>query len=195
MLSIFDDEIQLIEDEGIRQLVIDILRCAPKYFWHVRASATGKYHPPDENRPGGQILHTKRAVYLANQLCRMDDIRGLDRDKLLAAMIVHNIFIRGVQDEPHEKTDPNHPLHVRMKTGHLKHRPHYDEIMTLVEGHMGRWSPCDEVKPKTKLARLAHIADYISSRREVFVNYPGIEKFSERFSALEEEEQTRTSRR
>lgn len=178
------EEIQLIEDPDIRMLVKGILQCAPRYFWKIPASATGKYHPPDENQPGGQIIHTKRAVYLADQLCRMDDIRGLDRDKVLAAMIVHNIFVRGLGDEPDEKTDPDHPLHVRKETQHLRDSPYYSEIMTLLEGHMGRWGPCQEVRPITRLARLVHIADYVSSRREVFIYTPGIKRVIRSLRAL-----------
>ena len=186
-LSFFAEEIQLIEDPDIRRLVNGILQCTPRHFWEIPASATGKYHPPDENQPGGQIIHTKRAVYLADQLCRMDDIRGLNRDKVLAAMIVHNIFVRGVGDEPEEKTDPEHPLHVRKYTQHLRNSPHYSEIMILVEGHMGRWSPCQEIKPRTRLARLVHIADYVSSRREVFIYTSGIRRVLKDFESREGE--------
>ena len=117
MKYMLNNEINLIKNKEIRKLVKNILKLAPRYFWVVPSSSTGKHHPPDEDMAGGKVLHTKRVVYLANQLCRLEDINGIERYKLLAAMIVHDIFCQGTEDKLREKTDPNHPLYVRMKTG------------------------------------------------------------------------------
>jgi len=45
-------EIDAIYDEEVRDTTIDyFLRACPDYFWKRAASATGKYHPPDESGP------------------------------------------------------------------------------------------------------------------------------------------------
>lgn len=163
----FEAELDLIANNEIRGLIVEVLRLAPRYFWEAPSSTSGKYHPTDENRPGGKVLHTKRAVYIAYQLARMRNLSKLDTDLLLGAMIIHDICSQGSDDIPSQKMDPDHPLLVRKITTVLKDRPHYDDIMSIVETHMGRWGP---VIPKSKLQWLAHIADYISSRKEVSID-------------------------
>lgn len=163
----FETELNLIANNEIRGLIVEVLRLAPRHFWEAPSSTSGKYHPTDENRPGGKVLHTKRAVYIAYQLARMRNLSKLDTDLLLGAMIIHDICSQGSDDIPSQKMDPDHPLLVRKITTVLKGRPYYDDIMSIVETHMGRWGP---VIPKSKLQWLAHIADYISSRKEVRID-------------------------
>jgi hypothetical protein len=86
---------------------------------------------------------------------------------LLGAMVIHDIYCQGPDDIPLKETDPSHPLLVREKTASLNDLPYYDDVMSIVEAHMGRWGP---VIPKSKLQWLAHAADYISSRREVRID-------------------------
>ncbi len=165
----FEGELELIHNNKIRSFVVEVLRLAPHYFWHVPSSTSGKHHPPDESEPGGRVLHTKRAVYVAHQLARMEELPPTERDLLLAAMIVHDICCQGLHDVASPKTDPDHPILLRKKTAHLSDEPHYDAVMSIVDAHMGRWGP---VMPESKLQRLAHTADYISSRRHVRIDPP-----------------------
>lgn len=164
---VFETELNLIVNDEIRNLVVEVLQLAPRYFWEAPSSTSGKHHPPDENKPGGKVLHTKRAVYIAYQLARMEDLSRLDTDLLLGAMIIHDICSQGPDNIPLQQTDPDHPLSVRKITTVLKDRPYYDDIMSIVEAHMGRWGP---IMPKSKLQWVAHIADYISSRKEVRID-------------------------
>jgi hypothetical protein len=165
--KVFETELKLIMNNEIRNLVVEVLRLAPGYFWQVPSSPSGKHHPPDENKPGGKVLHTKRTVYIAYQLARMENLSQLETDLLLGAMLIHDIYSQGPDDLPLQKTDPNHPLLIRKKTGSLEGLPYYDDIMSIVEAHMGRWGP---VTPESKLQWLAHIADYIPSRKEVRID-------------------------
>lgn len=165
--KVFETELNLIANNEIRNLVVEVLQLAPRYFWEVPSSTSGKHHPPDENKPGGKVLHTKRAVYIAYQLARMENLSELESDLLLAAMVIHDIYSQGPDDIPSQETDPSHPLLVRKKTAPLAGAPYYDDVMSIVEAHMGRWGP---VIPESKLQCLAHTADYISSRREVRVD-------------------------
>ena len=163
----FETELNLITTNEIRELIVDVLRCAPRYFWEVPSSTSGKHHPPDENKPGGKVLHTKRAVYIAYQLAGAHNLTKLETDLLLGAMIIHDICSQGSDDIPSQRTEPEHPLLVRKITAALEERPYYDDVMSIVKTHMGRWGP---VPPKSKLQKLAHISDYISSRKEVGIN-------------------------
>ena len=165
--QVFETELKLIANGEIRNLVVEVLQLAPRYFWEVPSSTSGKHHPPDEDKPGGKVLHTKRAVYIAYQLARTENLSEIDSDLLLAAMIVHDICCQGADDIPAQKTDTAHPLLVREKTAPLAGAPYYDDVMSIVAAHMGRWGP---VIPESKLQCLAHTADYISSRRGVKID-------------------------
>lgn len=169
---VFAHELSRINDNDVLALACDILDCGPAYFTKVATSSSGKYHPPDEAGPGSMVLHTRRAVYMANELCRMGNVIGIERDCLLAAMVVYDLFKRGVNDKPSLHTLTEYPALVRPQTQHLADRPHYRQIMRLVEVHMGQWGPSREVRPETYLEWLAHIADYVVSRREVIVTVP-----------------------
>lgn len=165
--QVFEAELKLINNNGIRSFVVEVLRLAPHYFWEAPSSTSGRHHPPDESEPGGRVLHTKRAVYVAHHLARMEELTAKEKDLLLAAMIVHDICCQGLHDVASPKTDPDHPILVRAKTAQLTDAPYYNAVMPIVDAHMGRWGP---VIPQSKLQRLAHTADYISSRRHVRID-------------------------
>lgn len=165
--KVFETELNLIANNEIRTLVVEVLQLAPAYFWEVPSSTSGKHHPPDENTPGGRVLHTKRAVYIAYQLATMENLSELETDLLLAAMVIHDIYCQGPDDIPSPKMDREHPVLVRGKTAHLAGAPYYDDVISIVEAHMGCWGP---VIPESKLQHLASTADYISSRREVRID-------------------------
>lgn len=158
----FKNELDLIKDIQIKDLIVKILSMAPKYFWRIPSSSSGKWHPSDEDKVGGKVLHTKRSVYIAYHLARMDELKELEKDLLIGAMIVHDICCQGSEDEALSTTMPEHGLLVQKKTKSLQDSPYYAAIMAIVQTHMGHWGP---VKPEKKLEKLAHIADYISSRK------------------------------
>ncbi len=164
---LFENELDLIKGTQIKDLVVKILNLAPKYFWQIPSSSSGKWHPSDEDRIGGKVLHTRRSVYIAYHLARMEQLTELERDLLVGAMIVHDICCQGSEDEASSTMIPGHGSLVQKKTKSLQNSPHYAEIMTIVQAHMGRWAP---VKPQTKLEKFAHIADYISSRKAVKID-------------------------
>lgn len=163
----FKNVLQFIKDKQIKDLIVKILSMAPKYFWRIPSSSSGKWHPSDEDKVGGKVLHTKRSVYIAYHLARMEELNELEKDLLIGAMIVHDICCQGSEDEASSTTMPEHGLLVQKKTKSLRDSPYYAEIMAIVQAHMGHWGP---VKPKKKLEKLAHMADYISSRKAVKID-------------------------
>jgi len=168
-ISILLKEINLIQNLDIKNLIKKILLMAPKYFWKIPSSNKGIHHPEDEYHRSGLILHTKRVVYLADRLCDMDNISGINRDKLIGAMIIHDICSRGLEDDPLSYSPSDHPFYVRKLTRDLKNNKFYDDIMSIVEAHLGRWTPKKYKIKKNKLAKFGHLADYIASRRKVFI--------------------------
>ena len=165
--QIFKNELNLIKDTQIKGLIVKILSIAPKYFWRIPSSSSGRWHPSDENKVGGKVLHTKRSVYIAYHLARMEQLNEFEKDLLIGAMIVHDICCQGSEDEALGTTIREHGLLVQEKTKSLQSSPYYAKIMAILRTHMGRWGPA---KPRTELQKLAYIADYISSRKAVKID-------------------------
>ena len=61
----FEEELQLIKDDGIRDLVVEVLKTVKDDFFHAPASSTGKYHPDYALGDGGLYRHTRAAVKIA----------------------------------------------------------------------------------------------------------------------------------
>ena len=97
-IEVFRNEIDLIEDEQIKALVIKALESAPDYFYTIPASATGKYHPAYSLGEGGLVRHTKAAVKLANDLLTLELYAKLvpHRDEIIAALILHDSVKKGM---------------------------------------------------------------------------------------------------
>lgn len=161
------NELNLIQNPEIKELIKKILYRAPEYFWQVHSSEDKKHHPDDEYSEGGLILHTKRTVYLACKLCEMENIRGIQRDKLIGAMIIHDIYSKGCEDKPLDYSPLEHPFYLRERTKDLNKSKFYNEIIDIVEAHLGRWTPNKFKTKKNKLAKFGHAADYLASRKEV----------------------------
>ena len=106
-----DEELAQIQDPSIRLFVTKALERVPSYFWHVPASASGRFHPLDTLGEGGLVLHTRRAVYLATEIAKVFKIDGAKLDVLRAAAILHDSFKNGLVDE--DRTEADHPLIVR----------------------------------------------------------------------------------
>lgn len=188
-----DEELSQIEDPSIRLFTTKALELVPDYFWHVAASASGRFHPLDTLGEGGLVLHTKRVVYLAGQIANVFKIEGVSLDVLRSAAILHDSFKNGVKDEEH--TEEDHPLIVRHQLRELaSETPYFDEILGAIECHQGLWGPQPLRMPKKPLDWALHIADFIASRTAVYLYFSGYDpgklpdeqKFESLASDLEE---------
>jgi HD superfamily phosphohydrolase YqeK len=99
---ILEKEINLIKDNSIKEWTKVTLNNAPEYFFRAMASSTGKYHPKCTCQEGGLIIHVQRTVYIANRLCDGYGIKGIDRDIVISATILHDIA-----KVPSPKENPN----------------------------------------------------------------------------------------
>lgn len=175
---VFAEELELIFDESIREFTRLCLISAPDYFFQdCPASTTGKYHPLDELGHDGTLIHTKKVVTVAYELCRALECEN-KRDEIMSACIIHDLRKRGLEKGPH--TLRNHPDlaaqlvdQVQLETRILTDES-YQIIRNAIGYHYGPWSSNNWKKPImefTKEELCVYIADYVSSKRCVSVNY------------------------
>ncbi|MFC1480103.1 PD-(D/E)XK nuclease family protein [Candidatus Omnitrophota bacterium] len=170
ILKVFEEELAWIDTEKMRDFVMEALKLAPDYVWDSPSSVTAKYHPKDETRLGGLILHTKRVFETALKIAFLHDLPPEQRDRLLVSSLLHDMAKYGHTDEiyndPSDKEGKKrkkhyriHPQLVRIMTKSLSEKseyPFYGGIIRLVEGHEGRWSckPRDKNKESKESAAL-----------------------------------------
>lgn len=160
--SILKNEIDYILDQGIRSFVEDTLDTVPDSFYSRPASWSNLHHPVCTHRSGGLIVHTKRAVYLLNNLCEGWGLKGLNRDIAIAAMILHDTDKDNYKDHP--LTASKHfILNSAMSDCE-------GVINSCIVHHMGLWTPEKVRKPLENytLEELAvYTCDYLSSRKDL----------------------------
>lgn len=181
------DEINLIENEGIKSFVRSILYRA-EGFWKIPASFSGKHHAPDERGVGGNVLHTKRAVRVGLILADSYSLSSEERDLIVAALILHDLT-KGIKSEVSDnyRYDPMHPYTVGLfvKKCQDQDRQYASDsqsstlyiseedtqtILRLIRCHLGPWSPIPETTPVTYMDMIVHIADNISSKLHLVVD-------------------------
>jgi len=177
-VATFEDELELIFDDSVREFTRLCVIAAPDYFFtDCPASSTGKYHPVSELGPDGTILHTKKVFTLAYELSR-----GLgceeNRDQILSATIIHDLRKQGLTKSGH--TTKNHPDlaaklvdEVQRDTMLLSEESH-NMIRNMVGHHYGLWSygkwrkPLDKYTPEELCV---YLSDYVVSKRCVEINH------------------------
>ena len=179
-------EIGLIDDEGIKSFVRSLLLKAST-FWEIPSSFSGRYHPPDEHGPGGNALHTKRVVRVAEVISDSYALSVEERDLIIAACLLHDIT-KGIPSEESGMFhyDPMHPYTVnKFVSDCIRHDKEYandshsstlfiseenvQSILRLVRCHLGPWSPVPETYPITYMDYIVHLADNIASKVHVII--------------------------
>lgn len=188
------EEINLIEDEGIKSFVRSILFRA-EGFWKIPASFSGKHHPPDERGEGGNVLHTKRAVRVGLVLADSYSISAQEKDLIIGALLLHDItkgFKFGALDEyrydqmhPYtagvfikkcQEEDKKYALESQSSTLFISEED-TQIILRLIRCHLGPWSPVPETTPVTYIDMIVHLADNISSKLHTIVDGTEIKAF------------------
>jgi len=169
-VSIFKPELSLIVDPNIRELTEKVLTEMPAYIWSAVSSITGKYHPPEDNQPGGVLLHLKKTSWVAY---RIFDNLGLNTDIGVSAGLTHDIALRGLEAQPSDEFE------VYEQHGELAYERLNEYIVQLigmpdrlttdwhticncVQSHMGRWG---KEKPTSPEEVALHCADVAASTR------------------------------
>lgn len=180
--AVFENELNLIKDEKLRDFITECLEAAPDYFYTMPASTTGKYHPAYSLGEGGLVRHTKAAVKIANDLLSIEMYSKLAEhsDEIIAALIMHDSVKKGMDGEAYTTSD--HPLQASKLIKEVANRKGvYDPqkiqfICSLVETHMGQWTKDFKTgvevldKPKTAEQKFVHQCDYLASRKYLTVD-------------------------
>jgi hypothetical protein len=174
-------EIELIADQTIQWFVRSVLLKAGP-FWYIPSSHVLKDKPPDEYLPTGNVLHTKRVVRVVELLCDSYNCTEDERDKLIAAALLHDITKGVVMFDGEEPTyDTMHPYTVDKFVKSVYKLDEVDategqssvlyveemtvlEIMRLIRCHQGPWSPIPETNPITVPEMILHTADRMASK-------------------------------
>ena len=172
-----EKEVDLIKDPEIKVFVYKCIDKAPSYFWKVPSSSTGKYHPEDERGEGGSVLHTRRAVKVADDLCRNFNINGSERDCVLAAAIMHDFCKNGYPNDTNHTADGHGNLWVNILNqvaikDLIINSNIIKTISRLIACHMGRFD-IPFIIAEDKLGLIIQIADYVVSREYIKVGVGG----------------------
>ena len=180
------DEINMINDEGVKSFVRSILLRADS-FWKIPSSFSGKYHPMDEHNEGGNMLHTKRVVRAAKVMCDSHSVSTDEADLVFAACLLHDITKGKMEKDGSFAYDKMHPYTVGdfvkfcqeddKKYANDAHsstlflsEDDVQTILRLVRCHLGPWSPVPETVPITYLDMIVHMADNVASKVHYIVD-------------------------
>lgn len=171
--DIFNPEIALINDPTIATWTRATIGRAPETYFTNPASSTGKYHPICTFRDGGLPIHVKRATYMVNRLAEGWNVKGINRDITLAAIIIHDIAKVGRGQGCYQDYE-NHPIlaekYFEKDVWPESSNNIYQQIKDCVRFHMGPWTPASIRKPLgkyTPLELLVYTCDYIATTREM----------------------------
>lgn len=167
----------IIKNEHLRNAVLRyFVDIVPKYFWHVQASSTGKYHPEYALGEEGLLRHTCAAVRIAAAIINLDQYNGIfddvDKDNIIVALMLHDTFKHG--EEKDDKYNPysihEHPLLAADKVREHLDDEHKGAIANCIASHMGEWTESNRShyvlpKPKTPEEQMVHLCDYLASRK------------------------------
>lgn len=168
----------IIKNEHLRNAVLRyFVDIVPKYFWHVQASSTGKYHPEYALGEEGLLRHTCAAVRIAAAIINLDQYNGIfddvDKDNIIVALMLHDTFKHGEENlwgrySPYSMHE--HPLIAAEKVRERLDDEHKCAIANCIASHMGEWTESNRShyvlpKPKTPEEQMVHLCDYLASRK------------------------------
>ena len=186
-VGVFINELDMLENELLRDFAEFCLVRLPEYFFTIPASSTGKYHPSYTLGEGGLVRHTKAAVKIANDLLSLEQNKHLDSDTILFALLFHDCIKKGSEESKYTVTE--HPLLAadfiaRMIDEYEVALGSYDDavedlrltvetIKRLIRSHMGQWNfdykTKREIMPKPvkEDEKFVHLCDYLASRKYI----------------------------
>jgi hypothetical protein len=177
--NIFKEELNYIKDGRVKNFTIKAISSLPDYFFKIPASSTGKYHPSITTKEGGLVIHTKLAVSILVSMFNLEmmEYTDIQKDIAISAMILHDGLKSGYPQANYTRYD--HPLLICEYLQNQKEvcdnisKPILDKIFSCIRSHMGQWNKDEKTgvilpKPESGLEKLVHIADYLSSRKNIF---------------------------
>ena len=167
----FNREVLIIKDSKVRKFVTDCIRYVPEYFWIVPSSSSGKHHPKDEFCKGGTVLHTMRAVIVAEELSRAYFLGSKEHDYVLSAAIMHDFTKHGYPEDKGHTVSGHGSLWINIAENVVNRYDilmdkDYSTIARLIACHMGLFD-IPYIFGQDKLSDIVHLADYIASRESI----------------------------
>lgn len=166
--------VDIINDTEVREFIKGFLvEETPDYFAKIPASATGRYHPAFSLGTGGLIRHTIAAAAIAWDMCKLEYLKAssYDRDLIYGAILIHDTFKQGETESGY--TVRRHPVIAAQHVVSYAKKVNFDQrtgnlLAHLVLAHMGEWG---NNKPGNRMQFLVHLADFLSSRRYINVDW------------------------
>lgn len=185
MKEVFNEVLESIENEDIKEFADRCLDTIPQYFYEVGASSTGKYHPSYALGTLGLARHTLALCRIMNHLFSIESVGAMfnsrERDLMRIAGMMHDTRKSGSQEEYGKSkwTKFDHPLLAATVVKEVDGLPNEEKelISTAIVSHMGEWnkdsrSPGIELpKPENKYQILVHLCDYLASRKDIEVKF------------------------
>lgn len=173
----FENELNYIKNERIKDNAVRIIDCLPDYFFEIPASSSGRYHPDYALGEGGLVRHTKAAVKIANELINNnktigDSFNDDEKDLIIVALLIHDGLKLGL--EKNDYTLFEHPLLIAdyvLKINDLNFTDaEVKKIIGMLKSHMGQWNKNKEGNevlpiPKNNLEKFVHLCDFLASRK------------------------------
>jgi len=168
-------ELSWIIDKDLRHSVLELLAKYPSYL-DQPSSVTAKHHK-GENR----CQHVRMALRIIQWICEEFNITGIRRDRLIAAMILHDIgYVKSLRkgevkgwtyypqtgwSSKSREDNVNHPVHgFNIIINSDIPNGHKIEIANMILKHMSHWYGGTPL-PETDDEKFIAIADYLSSRK------------------------------
>lgn len=170
--NLFENELNLIQNDKIRDFAEEVIAGADEYFFHVAASSSGKYHPTLSLGEGGLVRHTRLVVFFADCMAKSFMMSEKDNDLIILAALAHDIKKQGNGNTHH--TEKKHPIFAAEYLGEVYEKHPYlskedlEKVQKAVMSHMGQWGVNDGLPaPEDEFAKCLQAADYCASRKQI----------------------------
>ena len=179
-ISYFKEEIELIQSTDLKLFLRIAVENMFDYVFKKPASSSGRYHPMSDLGEGGLIRHIKGVFYLGYDMLNLEQNAPLypqrEQDMMLIALILHDSWKYGNNDEEKAHTVAEHPL---LAATWVEQDEIFDGVISqedrnfiggCIASHSGQWNANkkkEEIlpKPQTISQQFVHLCDYIASRR------------------------------
>lgn len=177
--EVFEPELRYISNPNIKELVVLVLDSLDgdaigQTYMVAQAAYAAGHHPPCTHVPGGVLTHVKRVVHIADDLQRALAFSSNEKDRVIAATILHDIF-KGKKENfsQHAKLAAEYVCRVAAANPELMKKLTWFEVTQItgaIAFHMGPFSHADVKKSMEKYSMVelaTYIADYIAAQPDI----------------------------
>ncbi|WP_297419202.1 HD domain-containing protein [Clostridium sp.] len=177
----FKNELDLINDNKIKEWTLKALESLPDYFFEIPASSTGKYHPKYCLGEGGLTRHCRAAAKIAKDMFTFSTLfkfTSKEEDEIISALLLHDGCKNGLEGSKY--TIHEHPLVVceylkdNKELNKILDKETRDNILNNIQSHMSEWNINKRSNivlplPQTDSQKFTALCDYLASRKDINV--------------------------